>query len=107
MESALGIRDEWLRLAAQGSQMGLWYWNEVTSELFWDAKSREMFGVPAEGEVTLETLYRALHPDDVERVTRTWRHSVADRQPYETEYRSRRPDGTSRWIYARGSAYLR
>ena len=105
MESALSIRDEWLRLAAQGSQMGLWYWNEVTSELFWDAKSREMFGVPTEGEVTLETFYRALHPDDVERVTRTWRHAVADRQPYETEYRSRRPDGTIRWIYARGSAY--
>ena len=105
VESALRIRDEWLRLAAQGSQMGLWYWNEVTNELFWDAKTREMFGVPADGEVTLETFYRALHPDDVERVARDWRHAVEKGQPYETEYRSRRPDGTSRSICARGSGY--
>jgi hypothetical protein len=24
--------EEWLRLAAQGAQMGLWYWNEVTKD---------------------------------------------------------------------------
>ena len=71
VENALRTRDEWLWLAAQGSQLGLWYWNEVTKELFWDVKTREMFGVPVDGEVTRETFYRALHPDDVERVTST------------------------------------
>jgi PAS domain S-box-containing protein len=105
VENALRTRDEWLRLAAQGSQMGLWYWNEVTRELFWDAKTREMFGVPVDGEVTLETFYGALHPDDVERVTRIWRYAFEHMLPYETECRSHRPDGTSRWIYARGSGY--
>jgi hypothetical protein len=38
--------------------MGLWYWNEVSNELFCDAKTREMFGAPVDGEVTLETFYR-------------------------------------------------
>ena len=46
--------EEWLRLAAEEAQMGLWYWNEVTDDLFWDAKTREMFGVNLVGEVTLE-----------------------------------------------------
>jgi PAS domain S-box-containing protein len=105
VEDAIQTREEWLRLAAQGSQLGLWYWNEVTKELFWDVKTREMFGVSADGEVTLETFYRALHPDDVERVTRIWRGAVEHRLPYETEYRSLRPDGTSRWIFARGSGH--
>jgi PAS domain S-box-containing protein len=105
MENALRTRDEWLRLAAQGAQMGLWYWNEMTNELFWDAKTCEMFGVPVDGEVPLETFYGALHPDDVERVKRTWRDAIEHRLPYETEYRSSRPDGTSRWIFARGSGY--
>lgn len=105
VENALRTRDEWLRLAAQGSQMGLWYWNEATNELFWDAKTRAMYGAPADGEVTLETFYRALHPDDVERVTRIWRHALEHGLPYETEFRSHRPDDTTRWLYARGSGY--
>ena len=99
------LHNEWLRLAVQGSQMGLWYWNEVTKELFWDRKTREMFGVPADGEVTLETFYRGLHPDDVEWVRKIWRYTFEQRLPYEIEYRSLRPDGTSRWIFARGSGY--
>ena len=45
--------EEWLRLAAEVAQMGLWYWNEVTTELFWDKKTREMFGVNLVGEVTV------------------------------------------------------
>jgi PAS domain S-box-containing protein len=85
--------------------MGLWYWNEVTSELFWDAETREMFGVPLDGEVTLETFYRALHPGDLDRVRSTWRYKFEQGLPYETEYRSLRPDGTARWIVARGSGY--
>ena len=39
--------EEWLRLAAKGSPMGLWYWNEETRHVFWDAKACEIFGVEA------------------------------------------------------------
>ena len=98
-------RSEQLRLAAQGSQMGLWHWNEVTKEMFWDARAREMFGVPVDGEVTLETFYGVLHPDDLELVTTSWRYALEQGLPYEKEYRSLSPDGTTRWIYCRGSAY--
>jgi PAS domain-containing protein len=64
LEQALLTREEWLRLAAQGSDLGLWYWNERTKSLFWDQKTRGFFGVPLEGEVTLDTFYGAVHPDD-------------------------------------------
>ena len=65
----------------------------------------EMFGASVDGEVTLETFYRALHPDDFERVTKTWRYAFEHGLPYEVEFRSHRPDGTTRWIYARGRGY--
>jgi PAS domain-containing protein len=64
LEQELLTREEWLRLAAQGSDLGLWYWNERTKSLFWDQKTRGIFGVPLEGEVTLNTFYDALYPDD-------------------------------------------
>jgi PAS domain S-box-containing protein len=103
--NSLGAREEWLQLAAQQSQMGLWYWNEMTKELFWDAKTRTIFGAPLDGGVTLETFYRALHPEDFERVTLTWRYAFEHGLPYEVEGRTRRPNGTTRWIYARGHGH--
>jgi len=104
-DESLMKSEEWLRLAAQGAQMGLWYWNEATKELFWDRKTREMFGVNLGGEVTLDTFYGALHPDDLARVREIWRHEMELGLPYDLEYRALRPDGSIRWIQARGSGY--
>src|SRR5215475_13866450 len=97
--------EEWLRLATQGSQVGLWYWNEVTKKVFWDAPTREMFGVPLDSEVTEERFYRGLHPSDLDRVKHSWRFAVEHGLPYQIEYRTLKPDGTVRWVHARASGY--
>jgi len=105
MQEALLKSEEWLRLAAEGSPMGLWYWNEETGRVFWDAKSCEIFGVNTEGEKTLGTFYGSLHPDDVERVRQVWRYQLEHGLPCDVEYRVIRPDGNMRWVHARGSGY--
>ena len=97
--------EEWLKLAAIGSPMGLWYWNEETRHVFFDAKAREIFGLEAVGEYPLETCYRCLHPDDRQRVEEVWRHQLEKRLPYDLEYRTVRPDGSIRWVHALGSGY--
>ena len=98
-------REEWLRLAAQGARIGLWYWNEVSWNLFWDKKSREIFGVNMEGPVPLDAFYEALHPDDVNRVRRVWRSQLQRGLPYQLEYRTKGSDGNIRWVNAHGSGY--
>jgi PAS domain S-box-containing protein len=98
-------RAEWFRLAAEGAQMGLWYWDEKSHQMFWDAKTREIFGVVESGEITLGTFYKALHPDDHDRVRRDWRCALEQGQPSELEYRSLGADGTIRWINARGKGF--
>jgi PAS domain S-box-containing protein len=105
LKQALLAREEWLGLAAQGSSLGLWYWNEVTEILFADQKTREIFGVSQDGEVTVETFYNAMHPDDLERVREVWRYALESGLPYELEYRALRPDGSVRWVNARGKGY--
>ena len=105
LAKALLTREEWLRLAAHGSELGLWYWTEVTNELFWDAKTREIFGVTADGDVTLETFYKALHPEDLARVKQIWRYQLESGLPCEVEYRALRPDGSIRWVDARGRGF--
>ena len=44
---------------------------------------------------------RALHPDDLPRVTSAWRRSVESGDPYDAEYRTRLADGGYRWVRAR------
>ena len=99
--------EEWLRLAAKGSPMGLglWYWNEETRYFLWDAKACEIFGVELVEEIPLETFYRCLHPDDRERVVEVWRHQLEKRLPYDLEYRTVSPDGSIRWVHTLGSGY--
>jgi PAS domain S-box-containing protein len=102
---ALRKAEEWLRLAAQGSPMGLWYWSELEGRAYWDEKTRELFGLTPDEPITVETFYKGLHPEDRDRVLRVWRRQFEQGQPYEIEYRTLRPDGSIRWIHARGSGY--
>ena len=78
------------RLAAEGSHLGVWHWDEVAKTLTWDGATRDMFGVSADGEITIDTFYRALHPDDAERVKQTWRQALELRLPYQIEFRTQR-----------------
>src|SRR5438034_5060494 len=93
------------RLAAEGSHLGVWHWDEIAKTLTWDGATREMFGVSAEAEITVDTFYRALHPDDAEREKQTWRQALELRLPYQIEFRTQRTDGTIRWVDARGRGY--
>lgn len=44
----------------------------------------------------------AIHPDDMESVSKLWLGAVARQAPYNAEYRLRRFDGQFRWFKARG-----
>jgi PAS domain S-box-containing protein len=105
LEQASVTRDEWLALAADASELGLWYWNEKTGELFWDHKIREIFGIDPNQEMTLDVFYDAIHPDDLVRVREVWRYEFVSGLPYELEYRALRKDGSVRWVTARGQGH--
>ena len=100
-----GNTEDWLQLAAQGAELGLWYWDEVKQKLDWDLKTCEIFAVPAEGKITLQTFMDALHPNDRDRVMQHWRHCLENRVPYSIEMRALRSDGSVRWIDARGKGH--
>lgn len=90
------------RLAAEGSHLGVWHWDEALQRISWDRAARDMFGVSADAEITLDTFYGAVHPDDLERVKRARRQALELRQPYQIEYRTQRTDGTICWVHSRG-----
>jgi PAS domain S-box-containing protein len=96
---------ELFSLAAEASHLGVWHWDEVAKTLTWDGATRDMFGVSANAEITIDTFYGALHADDAERVKQTWRQALELRLPYQIEFRTQKTDGTIRWVDARGRGY--
>jgi PAS domain S-box-containing protein len=45
---------------------------------------------------------KMVHPEDADRVLKTWLHCLETGEPYEAEHRIRRYDGTYRWFRAAG-----
>src|SRR5215472_13641191 len=45
------------RLAAEASRLGVWHWDETSQRISWDRAARNMFGVSADADITLDTFY--------------------------------------------------
>ncbi|MEZ0166826.1 SpoIIE family protein phosphatase [Kineococcus sp. LSe6-4] len=91
------------QLAASAGGVGTFDWDLDSGSLTWDETLLEMFGYAA-GDFgrTIEAFDARLHPDDRARVGRALQESIAAVGPYEAEYRVVRPDGSTRWVRARG-----
>jgi len=95
-----------LRLAVETTGIGIFDYDLASAVLRWDARTRALFGVPAEGPVTYaETFLGGLHPED-----RTWVDAAlqaaldpAGTGLFACEYRVVPAEGGSvRWLAARG-----
>ena len=85
---------------------------EVTGQIGWttnpqgeveeDIASWRKFTGQSEEEVKGWGWSKALHPDDLEYATETWKQTIAAKTNYEVEYRIRRFDGMYRHFLARG-----
>ncbi|MCU0535463.1 MAG: PAS domain S-box protein [Hydrococcus sp. Prado102] len=104
-QRALQENEQRLQLALNGANQGTWDWNIKTEVLSWDNRCKEIFGLPPDFPVTYEWHLDALHPDDRARVSEAATVALRDRSEFNEEYRTFHPDGTMRWVLARGRGY--
>ena len=72
--------------------------------LFGDLQS--VFGIPSEVyDGRVEDFHRYLHPKDRGRVLEAIEDAMESKKPYAAEFRILRPDGTVRWVAAKGKFY--
>lgn len=103
-EQDLRNSEEMRRLALEGASFGTWDTNLITGETYWDARTREIFGLGLDELATVGRGLALIHPDDRERAERAFREAVAPGASgaYAVEKRIVRPNGTSRWVAANG-----
>lgn len=109
-EEALGESEERVRLAVGAAELGTWDYSPVSGVLKWDARCKELFGLPPEAEVTYETFLAGLHPDDRARAHEVVQSALdhAGGGHFDIEYRTvgLQDGGTLRWVRATGRAFF-
>lgn len=92
-----------LDLGFAAASIGSFDWNLVTNALHWDERLMELFGYEPETYVPhIDSFSARLHPDDRERTDAAIARAIESCGDYEADYRVVHPDGTVRWVAARG-----
>jgi GAF domain-containing protein len=92
-------------LAVTAGGIGSFDWDLTSGRLDWDDALHDLFGIPR-GSFggTIEDFEAHLHPDDRGRVAKALTAAIAGCAEYRAEYRVPLPDGSTRWVSARGMA---
>jgi PAS domain S-box-containing protein len=95
--------DEGRRLALDSAQLGSWNMDPGLQTLETDKRFREIFGI-ARDDLSFRDAVAIIHPEDRDQVGDAIAASTRldDPQPYSLEYRVVHPDGSTRWVFAKG-----
>ena len=93
------------RLAVEAAELGFWGWDVAAGYTHWDPRHNRMMGLP-EGQAggRFDEWMDRVDARDRPRVVGALGETVAGRGRFEAEFRSTRPDGTSRWVAGLGRA---
>ena len=99
-KDALRDSEERMSLAVESAQLALWEWDLVADRVW--IQDEGLFGFEPREPIDHATLGGRVHPDDRAARSTAIQHALVTGGPYEAEFRIMLPDGSSRWIAARG-----
>ena len=92
-------------LAIDAGGVGTFDWDLRSGALTWDDRLLSLFGYTREEfDDTIDAFDARVHPQDLPGVQQALSEAIASAGVYEAEYRVVLPDGTLRWVGARGRA---
>lgn len=96
-------RETPLRLALDAAQIGTFDWDIPRDRMTWSRWHEQLWGFqPREFRGTYEEFAERVHPEDLALVTAELARCRAAREPFSSEFRVVRPDGTERWVLGTG-----
>lgn len=102
---ALRDREERLRLALEGADLGLWDYDLEARQLIWSNRCKIMFGVSLNTAMTYERFLQTVHSDDRDRIDAEIDRVIQSSTEYDLEIRLQSFDQTPRWIRLKGNVY--
>ena len=106
-EESLRESEARLNLAATSAEAGLWILEISTGHIWATEKARELYGFAPGQELNFEEFIQIVDPDDREGLRRSVEQATQTRGDFQEEYRIVHPDGTIKWMAARGRPYFK
>lgn len=102
-ENLINESNERFRLIANATNDGIWEWNILTNESWWNDNLYKQFGLPLETEPNYENWLKPIHPDDRDRIAKSFKEILESNSNHWTEeFRCILHDGTIGYILDRG-----
>ncbi len=99
----LQTSDEQLRLAVDAACVGTWDWNINTGKITWSKNHELLYGIaPGTFRGNYQAFLEFVHPEDQELATQKIKLALESQRDYQHDFRIIRPDGSIRWISAKG-----
>jgi PAS domain S-box-containing protein len=103
VEAQLVITNDQLRSAMESGKAVGWEWDINSGRDWWFGDLKTMFGISSETHVGhVEDFHRYVHPEDRQQVSEIVDYARKNHTPYAAEFRVVWPDGTQRWVAAKG-----
>jgi PAS domain S-box-containing protein len=108
LELAVRDREERTRMAVQSANIGTFDLNPLTDERTWSDRTKIMFGLSADADVSNVSFLDRLHPDDKERAAQALQKAFdpCGDGIYDIDLRLLLPDHRVRWFIAKGQAFF-
>jgi PAS domain S-box-containing protein len=104
IEESLRISEERLRLAQIRGGVGVWDWNVNTNDLYFTPELEQLYGLSPGTIKTYKDWRDLTHPDDIEKIEVERDNQIANKQPFDLEFRIFHESGDIRWLSTRGGA---
>lgn len=104
VEAALRSSAGRLSVALTAARLGDWSWEAATDVVTFSERAAEIFGIPPGTHMTWTQMQTILHETDRKRTRLQVEQAIADHSDYDVEYRVIHPEGTERWVAAKGRA---
>ncbi|MEJ5991656.1 MASE1 domain-containing protein [Ramlibacter sp. PS3R-8] len=101
-KEALRVSQERMSLAVDSAQLALWDWDVVNDRVWMTDEGRKFFCFAPGEPLHYASLAGRVHPDDAAVRATAIQRALEMGGSYEAEYRVILPDGSVRWIAARG-----
>jgi PAS domain S-box-containing protein len=105
IEEALKRREEHLRVAVEGGNLGTWEHDLITGETIWNYLLYDFLGRDPSRPITGETFFEYIHKEDLPRIRERLKKAYRNKTEFMDEFRIIREDGQERWLASFGRIY--
>jgi signal transduction histidine kinase len=101
-KEALRVSEERVSLAVESGQLALWDWDVATDTIWMTEEGRKIFDFEPREPLRYSSLADRVHPDDRDVRAAAIQGAIESGGSFDAQYRLLLPDGSVRWIAARG-----